>query len=328
MKSGIIRLCFWKKEFRKTGYGCMDLLFAEKSTDWKPQRIFWERRLLMKEGKVIFLLFCTLFFLYGCNGGKKSIELDEPVLNPGICVVFFDVGKGDAILIRTQEDCMLIDTGYDETREVILNYLAEQKIEKLDYLVLTHFDKDHVGGADHILKEVEVGKVLQPDYESDSDQYQEYCQVMKDKKMEPVYVTETTELSLNNAEILIYPPQKNEYKEEDNDFSLVISLRYGKRRFLFTGDCERERLNELLEQKEFDLAHDVLKVPHHGRKEKNSVEFLAAVSPEAAVITCSEEKMTDKEIIKALKGLGTKIYLTLEGTVTVLCDGNELTFKQ
>ncbi len=282
----------------------------------------------MKEGKMLFLLFCTLFFLYGCSEGKENAEMDEALLNPGICVVFFDVGKGDAILIRTQEHCMLIDTGYDETRKVILNYLAKQKIKKLDYLVLTHFDKDHVGGADHILKAVEVGEVLQPNYESDSRQYQEYCQVMKEKKKEPVYITETTELSLDDAQFLIYPPQKKEYKEEDNDFSLVISLKYGKRDFLFAGDCEQERLKELLEQKEFDLSHDILKVPHHGRKEKNSEDFLTAVSPEAAVITCSEEKMTDKEIVKVLEELESRIYLTLDGSVTILCDGETLTFIQ
>ena len=82
---------------------------------------------------------------------------------------------------------------------------------------------------------------------------------------------------------------------------------YGERSFLFTGDCEKERLEELLEQKEFDLCHNVLKVPHHGRKGKNSEEFLKAVSPEIAVITCSEDKPADDGILRMLDGMGTEV---------------------
>ena len=93
----------------------------------------------------------------------------------------------------------------------------------------------------------------------------------------PELVTETRKISFDGVECLIYPPQQQEYKEEDNDFSLVISMTYGEQRFLFAGDCEKERLKELLEQTEFELQHDLLKVPHHGRKEKNSEEFLEAV---------------------------------------------------
>lgn len=261
-------------------------------------------------------LVCMLLLLSGC--GRQTLE------NPGIRITFFDVGKGDAILIETERHCVLVDSGYDDTSEIILNYLAEQGIQRLDYMILTHFDKDHVGGADRILEAVEVSEVLQPDYESDSKQYLQYQETMNDKDMQAHLVTKTERLALDGADFLIYPPQQEEYEEEDNDFSLVISMTYGSRRFLFAGDCEEERLEELLEQAEFGLFHDVLKVPHHGREEKNTVEFLSAVSPRIAVFTCPEDMPVKEDICEALKKLGTEIYLTGKGTITCLCDGDTL----
>lgn len=273
----------------------------------------------MKKRRTGFLVpfwVCMLLLLSGC--GRQTMD------NPGIRITFFDVGKGDAILIETERHSVLVDSGYDDTSEIILDYLAEKEIQRLDYMILTHFDKDHVGGADRILEAVEVSEVLQPDYESDSKQYLQYQETMKDKDMQPRLVVKTERLALDGADFLIYPPQQAEYGTEDNDFSLVISMKYESRSFLFAGDCEEERLEELLGQAEFGLSHDVLKVPHHGREEKNTVEFLRAVSPRIAVFTCPEDMPEREDISEALEKLGTKIYLTGKGTITCLCDGDTL----
>ncbi len=277
----------------------------------------------MKKCKIRFLcLFfaCMLFLLSGC--GKQTPE------NQGIRITFFDVGKGDAILIETDEHSVLIDSGYDDTSGTILRYLAKRNVQRLDYMILTHFDKDHVGGADRILEAVEVGEVLQPDYESDAKQYLEYQETMKEKEKQAHLVTQMERFSLDGADFLVYPPQQEEYEEEDNDFSLVISMTYGSRSFLFAGDCERERLKELLRQTEFPLSHDVLKIPHHGKKEKNTEEFLRAVSPAIAVFTCPEEMEIEEDISETLEKMGTLSYLTGQGTVTCLCDGDVLQMIQ
>lgn len=267
--------------------------------------------------------------LSACSSTDSYNEKEAVVLeNPGVKVTFFDVGKGDAILIETENHNMLIDTGYDRTSGVILDYLEKENVQELDYLIFTHFDKDHVGGADQILKQVKAGEILQPDYESDGGQYLEYKEIAEEMALQPTVVTETMRFSLDGAEFLIYPPEQKEYEEEDNDFSLVVSVTYGKRSFLFTGDCERVRLNELLRQEEFDLVHNVLKVPHHGKDEKNSEEFLKAVFPKAAVITCSEEEPDREKICEILNELGTEIYLTADGTVTCLCDEDTIQIIQ
>lgn len=270
---------------------------------------------------IMLLLFMTL--LGGCE--KKEFFADA---GETIKITFFDVGKGDAILIETENANMLIDAGYDNTSQVILDYLDQQGKSSLDYMVITHFDKDHVGGVDRVLEAVTVERILQPDYESDGGQYQEYQEMIKAENQQPELVTDTLKLSFDGVECLIYPPQQQAYEEEDNDFSLVISMTYGQQRFLFAGDCEKERLEELLSQTEFDLKHDLLKVPHHGRKEKNSEEFLQAVSPEAAIITCSEEEPGDDKVRKILKQTGAQIFLTSEGTVTCFSDGERMRILQ
>lgn len=274
--------------------------------------------------RLCLVLLCALFFLCSCSEESAETILE----NPGVKVTFFDVGKGDAILIETANHNVLIDSGYDNTWGIILNYLKKQDIQYLDYMILTHFDKDHVGGADRILEKTKVLEILQPDYESDSGQYLEYLAALDKRELQPVIVTETMRFTLDGAEFLIYPPQQKVYEEEDNDFSLVISMIYKERSFLFAGDCEEERLNELLMQEEFELSHDVLKVPHHGKKEKNSEDFLREVAPQAAIITCSEEATASEKICNILNALGAKIYLTKDGTVTCLCDGDTVQIEQ
>lgn len=279
---------------------------------------------------MVFLAALLLFsVLAGCGGGKEAEQGSGQAADaPELKVTFFNVGKGDAVLLETEEQAMLIDAGYDDTSAVILDYLEAEEIDTLDYLVITHFDKDHVGGADKILEAVEVLEVLEPDYESDSGQTEEYREALQELGITPVRVTDTKELMLEGADCTVYPPRQKDYEEEDNDFSLVISLRFGEEGFLFAGDCEKERLSELLAESGLNLRHQVLKVPHHGREEKNSDKFLLAVDPEAAVITCSEDDRPDKKILELLDQLGTEVYLTSEGTVTCVTDGSTLSFRQ
>ena len=110
--------------------------------------------------------------------------------------------------------------------------------------------------------------------------------------------------------------------------SLVISLRYGSQSFLLTGDSEMERIAELLTEPELNLKHTVLKVPHHGIKEKNSAAFLEQVHPETAVITCKNEWYVSRSVKKTLLCMDADLYLTCHGTVTCITDGNTMEILQ
>ena len=97
---------------------------------------------------------------------------------PTLTVTFFDVGKGDCILLECDGHAAMIDAGFDNTANDILSALADKGIDTLDFLLLTHMDKDHVGGADKFLENLTIGAVYTPDYEKDAKQYQQYVDAL------------------------------------------------------------------------------------------------------------------------------------------------------
>ena len=127
----------------------------EQICEWAGMSV-WREKIEVKRGNEMkkwnpverALVFILLFVILLCGCNKKTEIAEE---KEALKITFFDVGKGDAILIETKNTSMLIDAGYDETGEELLSYLRQQGGQPLDYLVITHFDKDHVGGADHVL---------------------------------------------------------------------------------------------------------------------------------------------------------------------------------
>ena len=137
-----------------------------------------------------------------------------------------------------------------------LDYMKEQGISGLDCLILTHFDKDHVGGAAKVLKSVPVSRVLQSNSPRDSKEMEKYLKALDLTGMEAETVRETLSFSLGDAEFTVYPPQKETYeKDPSNNSSLVTTVRFGDTSFLFTGDAESARLAEVvaLDLGKFDL---------------------------------------------------------------------------
>lgn len=252
----------------------------------------------------------------GCHG-----EMTE-----GLTITVLDVGKADSIVVQeVTGGAMLIDTGTKESADTVLDFLRQEGISSLSMLILTHMDKDHVGGAAAVLEAVTVERVLQADYDRDNASSSAYKEALAASGVTPERLREPVEASLGEAAIRVLPGEKTAY-EQSNDYSLMTEIVYGSRRMLFAGDAERERLQEYLEGE--PQACDFLKVPHHGGTEKNSAAFLAATSPAYAVITCSEEEPPDEEILTLLKMAGAKVYLTSDGTVTAECDGRSLRVRQ
>ena len=294
----------------------------KRERDWLPVTV-----LLLT---VLLLVLCLVGFDHhepdGPDGNGKAAESELSA--DELQVTFFDVGKSDAILVEQSGYRMLIDTSFDDQADVLLNYFADHGIDTLDYLIITHFDKDHVGGADKILDAMHVKRVMEPDYTVEKKQFREYREALIRNRITAMRITDVERRSLGRASFIIYPPEEKDYDGNDNDLSLVLSLRYGTQSFLFTGDSEQERLTELMERTDLNLHHTVLKMPHHGIKEKNTIAFLEAVRPVAAVVTCRNEWWISGKIKRTLNWLGTDVYLTSNGNVVCLTDGNHVEFKQ
>lgn len=237
---------------------------------------------------------------------------------------FLDVGQGDCSILVSDGHVMVIDCGDEGQGTKIQNYLQKQEIEEIEYLVLTHPDSDHIGGAPAVITKFEIGTVFVSGYEKDTRCYDRLTETLKYKRRK-TRVPETGEkYTLGNAEITFYVPGET---EDANNASLVVTVKNGNNVFLFTGDAESAEETDILRQGA-DVSADVYHVGHHGSSTSTSDSFLEAVHPEYAVISCGEgndyghphTETTDK-LIRS----GTEIYRTDEqGTVTAVSDGENI----
>ncbi|MDO4261723.1 MAG: MBL fold metallo-hydrolase [Eubacteriales bacterium] len=255
--------------------------------------------------------------------GRLSREQEERQMT----ITAMSVGKADALIVETADCAVLIDAGEEDDGEKIVSELRDRGVERLDLMVVTHFDKDHVGGAAQVLEEIGAETVLMPDYEGDRPEYGAFLRALEGHE-DARRVSGEDELTLGGMEFTVYGagdslPAADPGEEDDNDRSLVISLRYGESGFLFTGDVEEARIAQMLDSGT-DWAHDWIKMPHHGRYKENLPELLEAVKPSWAVICCSEKHPAQEETLALLEAEGIPVWDTSEGAVTTVCDGSSI----
>ncbi len=245
----------------------------------------------------------------------------EPVTHGELAVTFFDVGKADSMVIRTENSTVVIDCGEKGDGKQIVNMLTEQDIDTVDYLIITHYDKDHVGGAAKVIKDLDVKNVLAPDYEENSDEVKKYNKALTGKSITPQLLTTDLSFELDGAEYTVYAPKKDYYGEDnDNDFSLVTKVVHGENTLLFTGDAMEQRLEEIM-----DIGPcTFLKLPYHGRKLDNFAQFIDAVKPKCAV-ACTDEAEFSSSTQKALSERKIKYYATCtNGRIDLTSNGKEI----
>lgn len=269
--------------------------------------------------KKILTILLTLFLLSACS----SAASDE-----GLKVTFLAVGAADCIVIETENSTVIVDTAEASSSEDVLSFLKSEGIETVDALFITHFDQDHVGGAAAVLKALNVEKVYTTylSEEKDSDEIDAFYAALQELGKEAEVVSEQSSFTLDGVTYTVYPPENGPYKNDDsNNSSLVIYVQYEETSFLLAGDAEKDRIKEILN---YGLDCDVLKMPHHGRSEKNTEELLDSCTPEYAVITSSAEEPEDEEVLEYLQERNIAAYLTRKGKVTVLSDGKSLQVRQ
>lgn len=240
-------------------------------------------------------------------------------------VAVLNTGKSDCIVITAGDKTMMIDTAEDDDADDILEYLASRGIKHLDYLIITHMDKDHVGGADTLINKLEISHILQPAQQEESDDYYEYVQAMNTKGITPQVLTQNSTFELGGCNFTVYAPHEENYKS-DNDYSLVTLAQYGNKRFLFAGDAEQKRVSELLDENIGQC--DFLKYPYHGDYNSKSKKFLKMVQPAYTVITTDDTRPTEDNTFSRLETVESEVYVTDEGTVELTCDGETITIRQ
>lgn len=267
---------------------------------------------------------------YGANADMSySAMLKSQVTDGEMQVVFLDVGQGDCTIVRTREADMVIDCGDKGSGDLVVEYLQEQGIEKLEYLILTHPDADHIGGADEVLESIEVERVLMPDVANDTRAYEEVQEQIETQGIVTEHPSVGDEYQLGDAVFWILCPEKELVKESDlNGSSLGIKLVHGENSFVMCGDAESVSEQAMVERFGNNLECDVLKCGHHGSSTATSPAFLEATDPTWAVISCGEGNSYGHphvEVLAALEEDDVQIYRTdRQGTIIALSDGKEL----
>lgn len=245
-------------------------------------------------------------------------------------VHYIDVGQGDATLIKCGSHAMLIDGGNNNKGTTVQLYLKKQGVESLDYVIGTHPDADHIGGLDVIVYKYNCDTVIMPDYEKDTKTYQELVDVIHDKNMKITYPVVGEQYALGEAKFTIIAPNSNSYGGNANDYSVAILLEYGKNSFLFTGDAEEASEAEMLTNG-IDISADVYKVAHHGSRSASTQEFLNAVHPKYAVISCGEGNSyghPHAEVLNRLRSMGVEVFRTDEqGSIIASSDGENINWN-
>jgi beta-lactamase superfamily II metal-dependent hydrolase len=260
------------------------------------------------------------------DSSQNSIDASEST--DTLNVYYLDIGQGDCTLITQGSHAMMVDAGDNDQGTRIQSYLNYLDIERFDYLILTHPDADHIGGADVVIYKFDVASILMPDQSADTRTYDDVLQAMKSKNYTAVCPQVGDTYAFGDASFTILSPVRS-YSDTNNN-SIVIRLTYGKNTFLFTGDAEEQAEADMISGG-MDLQADVLKAGHHGSSTSTSNEFLDAVSPSFAVISCGQDNKyghPHAETLNKFRQRGIAVYRTDEqGTITATSDGRNITWN-
>ena len=281
------------------------------------------KKINLKQKIIIILLLTSLIYtLY-----QKLQDIYNP--STTLQVHFIDVGQGDSTLIITPDKkTVLIDAGDEQHSSRTTGYIKSQGIDKLDLVIATHPDADHIGGMDKIIKNFDIGMFSMPLVSKDTKQYKEIKQELKNKKLKnkPLYTGDGLSIG-KDVKLQILSPQKNKTYSDTNEYSIVARLLYKEVSFLFMADATME--NEIAIINDFDdIRADVLKLGHHGSSTSTSDYFLGKVNPSIGVISCGKNNKyghPHKEVMNLLEKYNIMIFRTdKQGSIVLKSDGYKI----
>lgn len=245
-------------------------------------------------------------------------------------VTFFDIGQGDATFIETPNgNQILIDGGPNSAILAKLGRLMPFWDRSIDLLILTHPHADHLDGLLEVFRRYDVAAVLESGVEHSIPEYQEWRAAIGEKKTPRVVARLGQKIEAGSGVILgVMSPFESfvgQSPKNIHDAAVVTRLGYGSTSMLFMGDAEKGVEFRLLADASALLGSDILKVGHHGSKTSSSEEFLAAVSPEVAVISAGRRNRyghPHQEVLDRLRDFGIAVLRTdTDGDVQWASDG-------
>lgn len=303
---------------------------------------------------MLFMLIFALMFVTGCSAtvnndvlpenSKEQVVVDEINENevneseqePGATTItdgelevhFIDVGQGDSVLIKQGGNNMLIDAGENNKGKIVVDYLRNEGVETLDYVIGTHPHSDHIGGLDDVIYAFDVKSVIMPEKTHTTKTFEDVVVAVKDKGLKITKPIVGESHNVGDAKFTIIAPNSSEYGNL-NDYSVSVKLEYGSNSIILTGDAEKASEQEMVDNG-IDLKADVLKAGHHGSDTSSIQSFVDKVDPEYVVMQVGEGnkyKHPNDEVVDRFNNTGAKIYRNdIHGAIIMRSNGADISF--
>jgi competence protein ComEC len=256
-----------------------------------------------------------------------------------LTVTFIDVGQGDSMLIEFPGGkTMLIDGGglyedrFDVGKNVVAPFLWRRKIRRIDTLVLTHPDPDHLKGLNFIASHFSIGQFWESGLRADTEHYFKLEKTLFENHVRRVSLNDEDRIpEIKGVRISILNPSRlpagDRLRSLANNCSLVLHLQFKNVGILLPGDIEKESEYGIL-RRGHSVRANVLKIPHHGSLSSSTPVFLEKVMPDYAILTVSERnigRLPNPEVMRRYGQLGVPLFRTdRDGAVTVTTDGTRV----
>ena len=254
----------------------------------------------------------------------SSAPSDTTQTSANVTIKFIDVGQGEAILIALPEKTMLIDAGPTGSAPKIAQVLQELGRDKIDYLVATHPDEDHIGGMADVISSTQIGTIYAPNKTNNTATYRKFLTAIQNNNLQITLAEAGTIIDQTDAyKLEILWPTKDANFPDTNDYSIIIKLTVGTKTFLFTGDAPTSAILDA------NPGHiDMLKLSHHGSRTGTNEQLVRRLSPTYAVLSYALDNSYGhpmQSVLNALHKHSVEVWGTgANGTITITCDGTTI----
>jgi len=319
-------------------YGIAIFFVAKQFFAWHAfdlRRTMWKLSMLIAPAEVVLLAVLIV-----------QHPLSSPRADGKLRIHFLDVGQGDsALVVFPDGETMLIDGGgqpnlrdEDDTNfspdaprigeAVVSEFLWEEGYSRIDYVVATHADADHMQGLSDVAKNFEIGKLMVGSTPVGDPEYKELMRVANKRGIPITTVRRGDAFSVSGVTLRVLNPITNLDPGSQNNSSIVMKIEFGSRSFLMTGDIERTTEANLVADGCEAIRVDVVKVPHHGSRTSSTDAFVDCTRPEIAVISVGRRSRfghPHAEVVQRWRAAGVEIMKTGEsGTITIETDGDAI----
>ena len=288
---------------------------------------------LLRRVAALALAAALVFSLAGCQDllaalqqaqqpAASTAQPVQPAEGGGFSIDFIDVGQALSVLVTCDGQSMLYDGGNVEDGSLVVSYLQNKGVTRLEYVFCSHAHEDHVGGLAAVMAKFPAGHAYAPVTTADTKCFQDFVSYTQQQGLTLEVPAVGTVWQLGSATVQLLGPVAQ--YDDTNDTSLVLRIDYGETSFLLTGDMEQDAEDDLVASGA-PLDVDVLQVGHHGSETSTGYVFLNAVLPEVGVISVGEGNSyghPHEAALSRLRDAGVDVWRTdLAGTVRILSDG-------